>query len=245
MTYKKLSFIIPIYNEEKTLEQLLAKVESVDLGNIQKEIVLVNDGSKDASAQILEKFASNPVYKVIHNPKNMGKSQTVRNGLLESTGDLVVIQDADLEYEPENLKEFVELFQQDKADVIYGNRFGKKNKIIYVQNWLGNTVLSLLSSLFTGFRSGMWTRDMEVCYKMAKAEVFRDIAKTIVSTSTFGLEPELTAKFSKYKINNKHLRFKQVAIDYYPRSIEEGKKMHAIKDGLKAVREILKFNLSR
>jgi glycosyltransferase involved in cell wall biosynthesis len=240
--YKKLSFIIPIYNEEKTLEELIQKVLDVEMP-LKKELVLVDDGSKDSSRDILKNYEGKDGFKVVYNEKNMGKSQTVRNGIQHSTGDLVVIQDADFEYEPQNLKEFVKIFMEDKADLVYGNRFGKKNEVIYAQNWIGNTMLSYFSSIFTGLRGGMWTRDMEVCYKMCKGEVFREIGATIQSKSTFGLEPEMTAKFAKYRLNGKRLRFKQVPIDYYPRSIAEGKKMNAFKDGAKALWEILKFNL--
>lgn len=240
--YKKLSFIIPIYNEEKTLEELIQKVLDVEMP-LKKELVLVDDGSKDSSRKILKNYEDKDGFKVVYNEKNMGKSQTVKNGIQHSAGDLVVIQDADFEYNPENLKEFVEIFMNDEADLVYGNRFGKKNKIIYIQNWVGNRGLSFISSIFTGLRAGMRPKDMEVCYKMCKGDIFREIGATIESKSTFGLEPEMTAKFSKYKLNGKHLRFKQVPIDYYARSIEEGKKMHAFKDGAKALWEILKFNL--
>jgi glycosyltransferase involved in cell wall biosynthesis len=241
--YNKISLVIPVYNEEKTLVQLLEKVEAVDFGNIEKEIILVNDGSKDKTSEILKKYENKPGYKVIHNPQNMGKSQSVRNGIINSTGDLVVIQDADLEYDPENLKAFVELFQQDKVDLIYGNRFGKKNKVVYWQNWFGNKFLSLFSTLFTYPKASIWTSDMEVCYKMANGEVFREIGKSIESKSTFGLEPELTAKFARARLNGKKLRFKQIPIDYYPRDAASGKKMNAFRDGFKAIWEIVKFNM--
>lgn len=244
MKYKLLSIVIPIYNEESTLDSLLSKLVNLDLG-IDKEIVLVNDCSKDSSQSIIDRFVElYPEIKALANEVNLGKTRTVKKGLASTTGDLVVIQDADLEYDPTELAKFVEVFQLDQADVVYGNRFGMNNKVIYWQNWIGNTFLSMLSALFTGLRSGMWTRDMEVCYKMANGEVFRDIGKTIVSTSGFGLEPELTAKFSKYKLSQKHLRFKQIPISYNPRTIQEGKHMHAVKDGIKALIEILKFNLT-
>lgn len=237
--YKKLSFIVPVYNEERTLRKLLTKILATDF-RIEIEIVAVNDCSKDSSGQIL---ASYPQVKLINNEMNMGKTQSVKKGLLASSGDLVVIQDADLEYDPSELTEFVKLFQEDKCDVVYGNRFGKSNKVIYWQNWLGNRFLSLVSSLFTGIRSGMWTHDMEVCYKMARGDVFRRIAATITSKSKFGLEPELSAKFSKYKLSGKHLRFAEVPISYNPRTIAEGKHMSAVKDGIKALYEILKYNI--
>jgi glycosyltransferase involved in cell wall biosynthesis len=241
MKYKKLSFVIPVYNEERTLEQLLAKVEAAEL-DIEKEIVLVDDGSRDRSPEILRKLSTKPGYKVLFNESNSGKSQTVKHGLLATTGDLVVIQDADLEYDPEDLDEFVQTFQLTNVDIIYGNRFGKDNKVVYWQNWIGNTALSYFSALITGLRAGMWTRDMEVCYKMVKGEVYREIAAELISRSRFGLEPELTALFSKYKLDGRHLRFRQIPICYYPRTLAEGKHMNAVKDGLKAGWEIIKFN---
>lgn len=242
MKYQKLSFIIPVYNEEHTLMQLVNRVLDADLG-ITKEIILVDDGSRDNSAQILRELAGRPEFKVIFNEHNMGKSQTVRNGILQSTGDLVVIQDADLEYDPQDLLPFVQNFQNTDVQLIYGNRFGRHNKVIYPQNWIGNTLLSYFSALLTGLRARMWIRDMEVCYKMADGDIFRKIGKTIKSTSRFGLEPELTAKFAKYTVHGKHLNFLQLPINYYPRTVAEGKKMSAVKDGIKALVEIVKFNL--
>ncbi len=244
MKYNKLSLVIPVWNEERTLEQLLAKVESLDIP-LAKEIILVDDGSSDSSRQILQKYAGNPMYKVLFNDHNMGKSQTVKHGIIASTGDLVVIQDADLEYEPKDLIQFVTEFENSPVDVIYGNRFGLSNKVVYWQNWFGNTLLSMVSGLITGLRSGMWTRDMEVCYKMAKGDIYREIGAKITSTSRFGLEPELTALFSKYKAQGKHLLFKQLPVAYYPRTFAEGKKMSAVKDGLKAGWEITKYNFLR
>lgn len=238
----KISFIIPIYNEEKTLVKLLHKVENAYLSNLEKEFVLVDDCSTDNTKKILADLNNRQGYTILHNKNNLGKSQSVKKGILNSTGDLVIIQDADLEYDPNDLEPFVELFMEDKVDLVYGNRFGKKNEVIYWQNWIGNTILSFISSILTLTRSGMYTRDMEVCYKMCKGDIFRDIAANIVATSGFGLEPELTARFSKYKINGKHLRYQQVPISYKPRSVEEGKHLNAYKDGFRALLEIFRYN---
>lgn len=238
----KLSFVIPIYNEEKTLKTILKKVEKVELEGVEKEFVLVNDFSTDGTQKILSFVENRNNYIVLHNEENLGKSQSVKKGIIHTTGDLVVIQDADLEYDPEDLKPFIRLFKDDKVDLVYGNRFGKKNKVIYWQNWIGNTTLSLISSIITYIRSQIWTRDMEVCYKMSKGEIFREIAPKIKATTGFGLEPELTARFSKYKIDGKHLRYQQIPINYKPRSVEEGKHLNAYKDGLKALFEIFRYN---
>lgn len=241
MKYKKLSIVIPVYNEESTIKALLDLVIKTELG-IEKEIICIDDGSKDKTKKILSKYQQKNKITFLKNKKNLGKTQSVRKGLLKTTGDLVVIQDADLEYDPNDLKKFVKLFNNSNIDVVYGNRFGQKNKVIFRGLWLGNTFLSLASSLFTYLRAGIFTRDMEVCYKMMKGKIFRSIAKNIKSKSRFGLEPELTAKIAKYKINGNHINFKQIPINYNPRQFEEGKHMEPIKDGFKALWEIVKFN---
>lgn len=240
-----LSIIIPVYNEETTLEILVQKVINVNLPqNYKKEILIVNDGSRDKSWEIIKSLEKkSKEIRGINNPKNLGKSQSVRNGILESRGDAVIIQDADLEYEPEEIKELLEIFIKRNFDVVYGNRFGKKNKVIYWQNFWGNKTLSAFSNLFTFPKIKKWIPDMEVCYKLIRGDVAREIAKGIVSKTNFGVEPEITAKLSKYKLNGKHLKFEVVPISYYPRSIKEGKKMKAVNDGIKALNEIIKFNL--
>lgn len=242
----KLSILIPAYNEEKTLKALVEKVLSVEFPeNINLELIIINDGSKDTTSQIahgLEEQYKGMVF-AYDNEKNVGKSQTVRNALLKSNGDLVVIQDADFEYEPNEIVDLLNLMIDKDLDVVYGNRFGKKNKVIYWQNYIGNIGLSFISNIFTFPRIWKYIPDMEVCYKLIKGDVAREIAQNIVSTTNFGVEPEITAKLSKYKLNGKRLKFGVVAISYFPRSIAEGKKMKALEDGFKALKEILRFNL--
>lgn len=242
----KLSILIPAYNEEKTLKALVEKVLSVEFPqDINLELIIINDGSKDTTSQIahdLEVQYKGMVF-AYDNEKNVGKSQTVRNALLKSSGDLVVIQDADFEYEPNEIVDLLNLMIEKDLDVVYGNRFGKKNKVIYWQNYIGNIGLSFISNIFTFPRIWKYIPDMEVCYKLIKGDVARDIAQNIVSTTNFGVEPEITAKLSKYKLNGKRLKFGVVAISYFPRSIAEGKKMKALEDGFKALKEILRFNL--
>lgn len=241
----KLSIVIPAYNEEKTLEELVGRVVNILLPeNFQKEIIIVNDGSKDRTREIMQNLAAkDPEIQAIQNERNMGKSQTVRNGLLKTTGEYVVIQDADLEYEPNEIPQLLHLMIDKDLDVVYGNRFGKKNKVIYWQNYLGNKFVTAVSNIFTYPRLKTWIPDMEVCYKLMKGDVIRDIAQNIESKSNFGLEPEITAKLSKYKLNGKHLKFGIVPISYFPRSIAEGKKMKAFEDGFKAIKEILLYNI--
>lgn len=243
---KILSIIIPVYNEEKTLMELVNSVLDVKLiGNIKKEIIMVDDGSKDKSWPLMLQLASqNKGVKAYKNDQNMGKSQTVRNGILKSNGDYVVIQDADLEYDPREINDLLKEMMLNSLDVVYGNRFGKKNKVIYWQNFIGNLSLSFFSNIFTFPRIKVWITDMEVCYKLIKGDIAREIAEKIISTSRFGLEPEITARLSKYKVDGKHLKFGTVSISYYPRSFAEGKKMSAIEDGIKALKEIIKFNLT-
>lgn len=243
---KKLSFVIPVWNEEKTLETLVDRVLNVNLPeSFEMEIILVNDGSKDSSGQIIDALAKKfpKIIKGFHNEKNSGKTQTVKNGISYSTGDYVVIQDADLEYDPNEVAELLKVMLDKNLDVVYGNRFGKKNKVVYWQNYFGNKVLSAFSNLFTFPRIHVWIPDMEVCYKLSLGEVMRDLGKTITSTSKFGLEPEITAKLSKYKLNGKHLKFGVEPVSYYPRTLAEGKKMNAFSDGMKALKEIIQFNL--
>jgi glycosyltransferase involved in cell wall biosynthesis len=250
--FKKLSIVIPAYNEQNTITEILEEIRLVDFQIDSVEIVIVNDASTDKTGLLAQNFAdrqdqnSNLKVKVLKHSVNKGKSQAVKTGILATTGDLVVIQDADLEYNPENLVDFVEMFKDNPGlDVIYGNRFGKDNKVIYWKNWLGNKFLTFISNLFTYPRSRIWFRDMEVCYKMAKGGIFRDLAKGIESTSNFGFEPEITAKLSRYKKKTgRGLEFEQIAIDYSPRTIEEGKHMNAFRDGFKALTEIFKFNLT-
>lgn len=249
----KLSIVIPAYNEERTIREILRQVSEIGLRQMKKEIVVINDGSKDntlklAQAEATELVDNHTSFKILSNDKNMGKSQSVKKGILETTGDLVVIQDADLEYEPQELQTFINLFKEDpELDVVYGNRFGKKNKVVYWQNWFGNRFLTFISNLFT-VRNGFWVKDMEVCYKMVRGDVMREIATTIASRSNFGIEPEITAKLAKFRWHENNgkvrkLKLKQLPITYRPRTIAEGKHMKAYRDGIKALGEIIKFNL--
>jgi len=241
----KLSIVIPAWNEENTLENLINKLLAVKFSNeIELEIILNNDGSKDKTWEIMQELQTkHKEIKAYSNERNMGKSQTVRNGILKSTGDLVIIQDADLEYDPNEIVTLVDLMKNSNLDVVYGNRFGKENKVIYYKNYYGNKVVSFFSNLFTYPRIKTWIPDMEVCYKLIRGDIARDIARDITATSRFGLEPEITAKLAKYKVKGKHLRFGILPINYYPRSVAEGKKLNAIEDGMKAVWEIIKYNL--
>ncbi len=242
---RKLSIVIPAYNEEKTIAAILQKVLDVKLiQGFEKEIIIVNDCSKDDTLNIAESFAkTDNRIRVISNSKNLGKSRSVKNGILVSTGDYVVIQDADLEYEPQDFADMLAYAEENALDVVYGNRFGKQKKVIYWQNYYGNKVLSFVSNLFTYWRIRVYIPDMETCYKLVRGDVMRELAEKLESTSNFGFEPEITARLSKYKLNGRRLKFGIYPVNYYPRTIAEGKKMKAIEDGLKALKEILYYNL--
>jgi hypothetical protein len=247
---KTVSVIIPVYNEERTLSEIIEKVANLELPNhIAKEIVIVNDCSRDKSPEIIKtiikKKYTNTKFVLLENKKNLGKSQSVKKGVLASTGDLVVTQDADLEYDPRDIVKFTKMFLSDPhLDVIYGNRFNKNNEFNSLVHSFGNRFLTYLSNLFTR-QNGFAPKDMETCYKMGRGNLIRTIFKSLESTSNFGLEPEITAKLSRYrKLNGKRLNFEEIDISYVPRTISQGKKMRWYKNGLEALLEILYFNTS-
>jgi glycosyltransferase involved in cell wall biosynthesis len=247
MKIQKISLIMPVYNEEQTLAIIIEKIFKVNWG-VDLELVIVNDCSKDSSANIINSYKNNKSVKILHNSKNMGKSQTVKRGILASTGDIVAIQDSDLEYDPNDLLKMLKLFQTSQVDVVYGNRFGVNNEIIYYSNWFGNRFLSFVSSCFTYPRARIWTSDMETCYKMVKGNIIREIAPSISAKTNFGFEPEITARLAKYIIKdgkqNRHIVYHQIPIAYYARTIAQGKKMKGLSDGTKALFEIFRYNLS-
>lgn len=247
---KTLSIVIPVYNEERTIQRILQKVSSIKLSNdIQKEIIIIDDASKDDSRKLIEEYIKedkyNNKYILLNNYRNRGKSQSVKKGVLSSTGELVVIQDADLEYSPNDLVIFVKEFVSEHSlDVIYGNRFNKNNTFTNGIHRLGNRLVTMMSNLFTSPR-GFAPRDMETCYKMVRGDIMRSIFKTLESKSNFGLEPEITAKLSRYrKPNGKRLNFKQIDISYNARDVSQGKKMNWLRSGFEALLEILYFNSS-
>lgn len=240
-----LSYVIPAYNESRTLEQLVQKVLDCPLPEgFEKQLILVNDCSTDNTLQIAEQLSHKDVrIQVINNSDNLGKSQSVRKGILQSTGDYVVVQDADLEYDPMDITHMLTALLRENCHVAYGNRFGKDNGMIYAQNFFGNIFLSLTSSIFTSYRLRVVIPDMEVCYKLIRGDIARDLAPKITARSNFGFEPEITARLSKYTLDGKHLKFIIMPVSYYPRTIQEGKKMKAFKDGFKALWEIIYYNV--
>lgn len=245
---KKISIVMPVWNEEGSVKEILTKVSKLKFPkDITKEIIIVNDASKDKSREIINSVIreryKDTEFIYLENSKNLGKSQTVKKGVLASTGDLVVTQDADMEYEPKDLVKFVNLFLSDPhLDVIYGNRFNKKNVFFNSVHSVGNRFVTYMSNMFTR-NNGFAPKDMETCYKMVRGDIARALFKGLESTSNFGLEPEITAKLSRYReINGEKLKFKELDISYVPRSISQGKKMRWFKNGFEALLEILYFN---
>jgi glycosyltransferase involved in cell wall biosynthesis len=232
---KTLSIIMPCYNEQATIEKILDEVMAVNLGTTKKEIVIVDDGSKDGTREILKKVAAkNKAIKLIFQEFNQGKGAALKRGILESTGDVVVIQDADLEYDPEEYKRLLYPIERGHADVVYGSRFigGEPHRIIYYRNQVANKFLTMLSNLFTGLN----LTDMETCYKMLSGPLARELAAKL-KAQRFGFEPEITARVAR-----SNARVYEIGISYYGRSKEEGKKI-GLKDGIKAIGEIIRYNL--
>lgn len=238
----KLSIIVPAYNEEKTIIDLLNKVLRVKF-NCQIEIIVVNDCSKDSTLKKLKEYSKTNKITIIDNEQNLGKSRSVVKGILQSTGDYIVIQDADLEYDPNDLLDILSKIQENNLDFVYGDRFNTRNKIIYKSFYIGNKGITFISNVFTFPRFKKFIPDMEVCYKMVKGNILRELATKMRAKSNFGFEPEVTALLAKYKINGSHLKFQIVPIKYFPRTIEQGKKIRW-KDGVKAFGEIVKYNLT-
>lgn len=228
----KLSIIIPAYNEENTIEKLIQRVSEVELPNIEKEIVVVNDCSKDGTLKIVNKIQKHFGLKIISHDKNQGKGAAVKNGLIASTGDIVVIQDADLEYDPREYGVLIAPILNGNADVVFGSRFmgGAPHRVLYFWHSVGNKFLTLFSNMLTNLN----LTDMETCYKMFTREVVDDI-KNKLESKRFGIEPEITARVKKYRVY-------EVGISYTGRTYKEGKKI-GWKDGFSALKTIITYNL--
>jgi glycosyltransferase involved in cell wall biosynthesis len=224
----KLSVVMPIYNEQSTLREVARRVVSV---GIDIELLCVDDGSSDGSSEILlDLQKESPQIRVFLQPRNMGKGAALRRGIQEATGDYVVIQDADLEYDPNDYHKLLGPLITGQADVVYGSRFlgGGPHRVLYFWHSVGNSFLTLLSNMFTNLNM----TDMETCYKVFRREVIQSIP---LEENRFGFEPEITMKIAK-----RNLRVYEVGIGYWGRTYEEGKKI-GWKDGVRAVWVLVKY----
>ena len=234
---KKLSIIIPTYNESETIIVILKKILSVQLmQNIQKEIIVVDDASTDRTHEQVERFIqenSKINLRILRQPVNQGKGAAIHRGILEATGDFIVIQDADTEYNPEEYNTLLKPVLDGFADVVYGSRFmgGEPHRILFFWHSIGNKLLTTLSNMFTNLN----LTDMETGYKLFRAEILQSL---LLKEKRFGFEPEVTAKMARVP----RVRIYEVGISYYGRTYEEGKKIDW-KDGLQAIWCVLKYNL--
>ncbi len=233
----KLSVVIPAYNEEKTIHLILDKILKVELLNdIKKSIIIVDDCSTDNTVETVNQYINTHTeadIKLYSQPQNMGKGAALHRGISESDGDLIVIQDADLEYDPEEYNALLKPFVQGVADVVYGSRFmgGAPHRILFFWHSIGNAFLTFLSNMF----SNLNLTDMETCYKMFRSDIIKSVN---LKEKRFGFEPEVTAKIARIP----KIRIYEVGISYYGRTYAEGKKINW-KDGLRAIYCILKYNL--
>ena len=226
----KLSIVIPVYNEEKTVERIIAEVRAVPY---DKEILVVDDGSTDNTREVLKQYEGDDTVRVFLQGHNQGKGAALRRGFEEATGDVVIIQDADLEYSPTDYPVLLQPILDGRADVVYGSRFqGGSGRVLYYRHTMGNKFLTFLSNLMTDLN----LTDMETCYKVFKREVIQNI---YLESNRFGFEPEVTAKLARMR----EVVVYEVPIQYHGRTYDDGKKI-TWKDGVSALYCILKYNLN-
>ena len=229
----KLSVVIPCFNERTTIDEILSRVEAC--GYQPKEIILIDDCSTDGTRDILSKRSSKDSEKIIFHEKNQGKGAAVRTGIATATGDVIIIQDADLEYDPKDIQRVIEPILAGRADVVYGSRFvgSGPHRVLHFWHRVGNGILTLVSNMLTDLN----LTDIETCYKAFRADILRRIR---IEESRFGFEPEITAKIAKVP----DIRFYEIGVSYYGRTYSEGKKI-TWKDGLWALFCVIKYNILR
>ena len=233
---KLLSVVIPAYNESSTILDILQKVLDLDIAGIDLEVIVINDCSTDDTKALVEKFISGQSdkhVKLLNQEKNRGKGAAIHRGIKEASGDYMVIQDADLEYDPDEYRELLKPVLGGQADVVYGSRFmgGEPHRILFFWHSIGNKLLTSMSNMFTNLN----LTDMETCYKLFRTDI---IQKIYLKERRFGFEPEVTAKISRVP----GIRIYEVGISYYGRTYDEGKKINW-KDGFHAIFCILKYNI--
>jgi glycosyltransferase involved in cell wall biosynthesis len=227
----KLSILIPCFNERSTIEEILSRVEAC--AHQSKEIIIIDDYSSDGTREVLSKRPPRPSEQIIFHNKNQGKGAALRTGIAAATGDIIIIQDSDLEYDPSEIPRVIEPIIAGRADVVYGSRFAgsQAHRVLFFWHRIGNGLLTLISNMLTDFN----LTDMETCYKAFRAEILKSIK---LQESRFGFEPEITAKLAKLP----NIRLYEVGISYYGRTYDEGKKINW-KDGLRALYCVLRYNI--
>ncbi len=230
----KLSVVIPVYNEQETLLEILGRVRATPF---EKEIIMVDDFSVDNTREILKTLENDSDIKIFYHDVNQGKGAALRTGFQHATGDVVLIQDADLEYDPGEYPILLEPIERGLADVVFGSRFkgSRMTRVHLYWHQMANTFLTMVSNMFTNLN----LTDMETCYKVFKREVLQGVE---IKSDRFGFEPEITAKVARRRLNGKRVRIYEVPISYYGRDYAEGKKI-GWRDGVAALWHIVRFNL--